>query len=66
MAQDAKHLRYDETDTIEYLLYDCKNYSVKIWNMAGGILTKVISRHSGNYIPTIDLSPLQIVYYKPY
>jgi hypothetical protein len=39
-------------------------YSAKIWNLAGGSFTLAISRQSGDYIPNIDLTPLDIVYNK--
>ncbi len=50
MAQDAKCLRCDETETTEHLLYDCGNCSAKILNIAGVPLTLAISRHSGKYM----------------
>jgi hypothetical protein len=37
----------------------------KIWKLAGRSLTLAISRHSGDYIPSMDLNPLEIIYNKP-
>jgi hypothetical protein len=34
--------------------------------MAGRVLTLSLSRHSGDFIPRIDLTPLEIVFNKPH
>jgi hypothetical protein len=55
-----------EVETMEHLLYGCENYSAKIWALAGRVLTLSLSRHSGDFIPRIDLTPLEIVFNKPH
>jgi hypothetical protein len=64
MAAEATCFRCDETETMEHLLYGCENYSAKIWVPAGRVLTLSISRHSGDFIPRIELTPLEIVFNK--
>jgi hypothetical protein len=49
---------------MEHLLYGCDNYTAKIWKPCGCSLTLAISRYSGDYIPSIDLTPLEIIYNK--
>jgi len=66
MAPDACCYRCDEVETMEHLLYACENYSAKIWDLAGRALTLAISGHTGDYIPMIDLTPLEITYNKPH
>jgi hypothetical protein len=36
------------------------------WALAGKVLTLFLSRHSGDFIPRIDLTPLEIVFNKPH
>jgi hypothetical protein len=66
MAAEPTCFRCEEVETMEHLLYGCENYSAKIWAMAGKVLTLSLSRHSGDYIPRIDLTPLEIVFNKPH
>jgi hypothetical protein len=49
---------------MEHLLYICNNYSAKIWVLAGRVLTLALSRHTGEGIPAIILTPLEIVFNK--
>ncbi len=51
---------------MEHLLYSCKHYSAKIWELAGKSMTLAISQHSGDYIPNMVLTPLEIVFNKPH
>ncbi len=51
---------------MEHLLYGYDNYSAKIWALAGRVLTLAVSRHSGDFIPRIELTPLEIVSNKPH
>jgi hypothetical protein len=51
---------------MEHLLYGCEDYSTKIWALAGRVLMLAISRHSGDFIPRIELTPLEIIFYKPH
>jgi hypothetical protein len=66
MIQDVTCLRCEEVETIEHLLYGCDNYSAKKWRLAGRSLTLAIARNTGDYIPNIDLIPLEIIYNKPH
>ncbi len=66
MASEATCFRCEEVETMEHLLYGCENYSAKVWAMAGKVLTLSLSRHSGDFIPRIDLTPLEIVFNKPH
>jgi hypothetical protein len=66
MAAEGTCFRCDETETMEHLLYGCENYSAKIWALAGRVLTLSLSRHSGDFIPRIELTPLEIVFNKPH
>jgi hypothetical protein len=51
---------------MEHLLYSCEHYSAKIWDLAGKSLTLAISHHTGEYIPALVLTPLEIVFNKPH
>jgi hypothetical protein len=51
---------------MEHLLYSCKHYSAKIWDLAGKSMTLAISHHSGDYVPNMVLTPLEIVFNKPH
>ncbi len=51
---------------MEHLLYCCEHYSAKIWDLAGKLLTLALSHHSGEYIPAVVLTPLEIVFNKPH
>ncbi len=64
-APDALCYRCEEVETMEHLLYSCEHYSAKIWDLAGKLLTLAISHHSGEYIPALVLTPLEIVFNKP-
>jgi hypothetical protein len=66
MAAEATCFRCDETETMEHLLYGCENYSTKIWALAGRVLMLAISRHSGDFIPRIERTPLEIIFNKPH
>jgi hypothetical protein len=57
-------LPVEEPETMEHLSYTCLNCSAKIWALAGHTLTLALSRHMGDYIPSITVSPLEIVYNK--
>jgi hypothetical protein len=53
---------------MEHLLYACANYSFRIWALsgwvlAGCLLTLALSRQAGEYIPSIILTSLEIVYF---
>jgi hypothetical protein len=47
---------------MEHLLYGCENYSAKIWELAGKSMTLAISRHTGDYILNMVLTPLELVF----
>jgi hypothetical protein len=52
---------------MEHLLYGCENYSTNIWALVGRVLMLAISRHSsGDFIPRIELTPLEIIFNKPH
>jgi hypothetical protein len=51
---------------MEHLLYSCEHYSAKIWELAGKSMTLAISQHSGDCIPNMVLTPLEIVFNKPH
>ncbi len=51
---------------MENLLYCCEHYTAKIWDLAGKALTLALSQHSGEYIPAVVLTPLEIVFNKPH
>ncbi len=63
-APDARCYRCEEIETMEHLLYCCEHYSAKIWDLAGKSLTLALSHHSGEYIPMVVLTPLEIVFNK--
>jgi hypothetical protein len=65
-ALDALCYRCEEIETMEHLLYCCEHYSAKIWDLAGKLLTLALSHHSGEYIPAVVLTPLEIVFNKPH
>jgi hypothetical protein len=53
-------------ETMEHLLYCCEHYSAKVWDLTGKSLTLALSHHSGEYIPAVVLTPLEIVFNKPH
>ncbi len=61
---DARCFRCEEIETMEHLLYCCEHYSAIIWDLAGKSLTLSLSHHSGEYIPAVVLTPLEIVFNK--
>jgi hypothetical protein len=65
-APDASCYCCEEIETMEHLLYCCEHYSAKIWDLAGKSLTLALSHHSGEYIPVVVLTPLEIVFNKPH
>jgi hypothetical protein len=65
-ATDAKCFRCDNIETMEHLLYGCKHYSAKVWDLTGKSLTLALSHHSGEYIPVVVLTPLEIIFNKPH
>ncbi len=65
-APDALCYHCEEVETMEHLLYSCEHYSDKIWDLAGKALTLAISYYSGDYVPAMVLSPLEIVFNKPH
>jgi hypothetical protein len=64
-APDALCYRCEEVEIMEHLLYSCEHYSAKIWDLAGKSFTLAISHHSGEYIPALVLTPLEIFFNKP-
>jgi hypothetical protein len=65
-ATDAKCFRCDNIETMEHLLYCCEHYSAKVWDLTGKSLTLALSHHSGEYIPAVVLTPLEIIFNKPH
>jgi hypothetical protein len=51
----------DHTETIEHLIYGCEEYSGELWAELGQILTHA---HTRKAIPTIQFTPLEIIYNK--
>jgi hypothetical protein len=51
---------------MEHLLYCCEHYSAKVWELLGRSLTLALSHHSGEYIPAVVLTPLEIIFNKPH
>jgi hypothetical protein len=51
-------------ETMEHLLYACDHYSAKIWTLLVRALMLSLSRHTGEYIPAIALTPLEIIFIK--
>jgi hypothetical protein len=65
-APDALCYRCEEVETMEHLLYSCEHYSAKSWDLAEKSLSLAISHHSGEYIPALVLTPLEIAFNKPH
>ncbi len=65
-APDAFCYRCEEIETMEHLLYCCEHYSAKIWDLAGKSLTLALSQYSGEYMPAVILTPLEIIFNKPH
>jgi hypothetical protein len=53
-----------QTETVEHLLHDCKEYSAPLWDEFGRCLTRTLTTYSGNEMATIKLTPLEIIYNK--
>jgi hypothetical protein len=66
LSPDPTCLRCEALETIEHLLYICDQYSIKIWTLLGWALMLSLSRHTGEYIPAIVLTLLEIVLKKPH
>jgi hypothetical protein len=43
-----------------------KHYSAKVWELLGRSLTLALSHHSGEYIPAVVLTPLEIIFNEPH
>ena len=54
----------NQTETIEHLIYGCEEYSADLWTELGQSLTHVIVAHTRKAIPTIQFTPLEIIYNK--
>jgi hypothetical protein len=54
----------DQPQTIEHLLHNCEEYSAEVWTELGHSLMAALTIHSVNEIPTIQFSPLEIIYNK--
>ncbi len=66
LTPDPTCLRCEAPETMEHLLYICDYYSAKIWVLLGRALTLSLSRNMGEYIPTIVLTLLELVFNKPH
>ena len=53
-----------QTETLEHLLHNCDEYSAEVWTELGHSLTAALTTHSGTEIPTIQFTPLEIIYNK--
>ena len=53
-----------QIETIEHLVHNCEDYSAALWEELGHGLTSALVAHSGNEIPTVQLTPLEIIYNK--
>ncbi len=53
-----------QVETIEHLIHNCEEYSAALREELGHSLTSALTAHSGNEIPTIQLTPLEIIYNK--
>jgi hypothetical protein len=53
-----------QPETTEQLVHNCEEYSAELWKELGHSLTAALISHSGKEIPTIKLSPLEIIYNK--
>ncbi len=53
-----------QVETIEHLIHNCEDYSAALWEELGHSLTSALTAHSGNEIPTIQLTSLEIIYNK--
>jgi hypothetical protein len=54
----------NQTETVEHLIYGYEEYSANLWTQLGQSLTHVITVHIGKAIPTIQFTPLEIIYNK--
>jgi hypothetical protein len=54
----------NQTETIEHLIYGCEEYSADLWTELGQSLTHVIIALTRKAIPTIQFTPLEIIYNK--
>ncbi len=64
MAPDPLFLLCEKPKTMDHILYACANYSAMSWTLAGRTLTLVFPRYAWDYIMTITITPLEIVYNK--
>jgi hypothetical protein len=55
---------FDQTQTIEHLIYGWEEYSSDLWTELGQSLAHVITAHTRKAIPTIQFTPLEIIYNK--
>ncbi len=51
---------------MEHLLYGCDHYLAKVWALLGRSMILAISQHTGDYIPNLVLTPLEIVFNEPH
>jgi hypothetical protein len=66
LADSPMCYRCDEIETMEHLLYLCRNYSEHLWQEFSCTLTATITNFTGEYVARIDLMPKEIIFNKPY
>jgi hypothetical protein len=56
MAPDISCLHCEEPEPVEHLPHGCENDLAKLWALAGCALILVLFRHTGDYIPSMNLT----------
>jgi hypothetical protein len=66
IAENATCNRCEEEETMEHLLYGCKNYSAVIWREYSTLITNTLAHIADHPIARMDHTPKEIVFNLPH
>jgi hypothetical protein len=62
IAENATCNRCEEEETMEQLLYGCKNYSAVVWREFSTLITTTLAHIAGHPVARMDHTPKEIVF----
>jgi hypothetical protein len=66
LADSASCDRCEEEETMEHLLYGCKNYSAAVWREFSTLITTTLAHIAGHPVARMDHTHKEIVYNLPH
>jgi hypothetical protein len=66
MRNDPNCERCGLTETMEHVLCECNHYAQLLWIRLGEVITKYLNSISGDYVPKVEYSQLNIIYNVPH